>query len=443
MAKLQGDAPETKPMGPVRRTIRNAGWLLAGKGVGGVFSLIYMGLVARSLGVEQFGIFALILSYVQAISALAKFESWKTVIRYGAEHLEKSRFAPLRRILNFSTFLDLGSATVGAIVGVIGVYIAGPLLGWSADEETIAAYACILLLFNIRGTPLGILRLYDRFDIAAYAEAVIPSIRLIGALLAWIIFPSVFTYLLVWVAAEVFTAVVIWWAALRELRKKSPDVLALSLWNLEGVRKENVGLWPFAWTSNIDFSLKQVWLHLPVLIVGWAVDAVAAGGFRIAANLVNGLSKPSAALALAVFPELAKLNVTEPHRIRTVVRKTTLVSAAVGLAALTLMIIFGRLALWVLGGEDFTFAYPILIMLAVAATIDLVGLTLESAIVAMGFPGAMLTIRAIVGAAYTALLFSMVPLFGIYGGGGSAIAAAVILLALVFWKFTDISKRVR
>ena len=350
------DTPEPRPqdapaIGPVRRALKNAGWLLAGKGLGGVFSLIYMGLVARSLGMEQFGIFALVLAYVQSIAALAKFESWQTVIRYGARHLEENAPARLRRILNFSTALDLGSALVGALIGVLGVSIIGPHLGWSTGDQTIAAYSCILLLFNIRGTPLGILRLFDRFDIAAFAEAVLPSVRLVGALMAWMIGASVLSYMAVWVLAELITALAIWWSALRELGRKRPDVLRGALFDVTGVRDENPGLWSFSWTTNLDVSLKQVWKHLPVLVVGWAVDTVAAGGFRIASNLVNGIVKPSTVLAWAIFPELARLTVTEPGQIGEVVRKTTLASAIIAGVTLLLTVLFWALGALGLGGR--------------------------------------------------------------------------------------------
>lgn len=427
--------------GPVRRALKNAGWLLAGKGVGAVFSLIYMGLVARSLGAEMFGIFALVLAYVQGIAALAKFESWQTVIRFGAHHMEAKQPEALRRVLNFSMYLDLGSAVVGAAIGVIGVSIIGPHVGWSAQTQTVAAYSCLLLLFNIRGTPLGILRLYNRFDIAALAEAVLPSFRLIGALLAWALGATVASYMAVWVVAELITAWAIWIAALRELRQQDPEVHRASLFSLRGVRCENTGLWSFAWTTNLDFSLKQVWKHLPVLVVGWSVDAVAAGGFRIASNLINGLSKPSMALAWALFPELARLSVSDPSQIRDVVRKTTLASAIAGAVALIAAFVLGEYAIWLLGGDAFVFIYPVLILLAVAAMVELCGLTLESALVALGFPGAMLIIRSLVGLSYAILLFTLVPLYGIYGAAYVAILMAVLLLLLVLVKFALISPR--
>mgnify|MGYP001193208811 CR=1 FL=1 len=92
--------------GPLRRTLQNAGWLLSGKGVGGLFSLVYLGLAARSLGLHDFGEFALLLSFGQAIASLAQFQTAEVVIKFGAPHLAQSRLDRFGRILGYSAALD-------------------------------------------------------------------------------------------------------------------------------------------------------------------------------------------------------------------------------------------------------------------------------------------------------------------------------------------------
>ncbi|MGN6622487.1 MAG: lipopolysaccharide biosynthesis protein, partial [Sphingomonas sp.] len=49
----------TLPKG-VRAAARNLGWLLASRGVLAVLSLVYLGIATRTLGVYNFGRFALI-----------------------------------------------------------------------------------------------------------------------------------------------------------------------------------------------------------------------------------------------------------------------------------------------------------------------------------------------------------------------------------------------
>ena len=49
------------------RILANTGWLLGGKGVGAVLSLAYLAIVTRTLGVADFGRFALVLSAANVI----------------------------------------------------------------------------------------------------------------------------------------------------------------------------------------------------------------------------------------------------------------------------------------------------------------------------------------------------------------------------------------
>jgi len=188
--------------GPIVRAIRNAGWLLGGKGVGGLFSLVYLSLAARSLGVERFGEFALVLSYGQVLTHIVQFQSWQTVIRYGARHLAEARADRLQRVLVFATLLGLGASLAGAVLAGAGVLLVGAMLDWTGEERRMAALFGLALVFGLRGAPTGILRLLDRFDLAAFAETVLPTVRLIGAVIVWWLGASVGGLLLVWAAAE-------------------------------------------------------------------------------------------------------------------------------------------------------------------------------------------------------------------------------------------------
>lgn len=418
---------------PVRRAMRNAVWLLAGKGAGGVFSLIYTALAARSLGVDQFGIFALILAYGQTVYNLARFQSWQTVVRYGAVHLAAAAPDRLGRVMNFATALDIGAGAVGAVLGMAGAMLIGPHVGWSDSQQRLAMLFSLSLLFALRGTPTGILRLFDRFDIAAYAETVLPMMRLCGALVAWWVEAPVVGFLIAWSVAELVTTAAIWWAALRELRRRGQHVPGAA--RLRGVRAENPGLWRFAWTTNINFSLTLVWRQLPVLVVGWAGTPAAAGGYRIAANLVNALSKPASALARAMYPELARLAVSERRTVARIVRQVTLATGLIGLAGVGVMTLLGRPALRLIGGEDYLFAHPFLVLLAIAAAIDLCGVAVEPAMTALGHPGRVLMVRVIAGLVFITVLAGLALALGPIGAAWAAVVGAIFLLAMLFAQY--------
>lgn len=422
-----------KSEGPIKRAIRNAGWLLAGKGTGGVFSLFYLALTARSLGAEEFGIFALILSYGQAITNLAQFQSWQTVVRYGAQHEASDSPDKLRRIIVFASLLDFGAAAVGTLLAIGGVYLIGGEFGWSDAHKDMAALFCLSLLFGVRGAPTGILRLFDRFDMAAYAETVLPAMRLAGALVAWISGASIAGYLAAWAVAEIVTTLAIWWVSLREMRRKFRQPVTGS--RIRGVVGENEGLWAFAWTTNINSSLNLFWKQFPVLVVGWAVDAVAAGGFRIATQLVAALNKPTIALARAIYPEFAKLAVVDRSLIRKTVLRACLIGAVAGGLVFVLVLLAGQSALELIAGEDHLFVFPVLLVLTAAAVFDLSGVAIEPALVALGRPGTVLRVRGIASILYAAALMIAVEHSGAMGAAIVTVGASILLLILLYGAF--------
>ena len=69
------------------RVARNAGYLVSGKGVGGLLQLASMGVAGRALGPEAFGVLVLVHTYALTASGVAKFQSWQAIIQYGAPHL--------------------------------------------------------------------------------------------------------------------------------------------------------------------------------------------------------------------------------------------------------------------------------------------------------------------------------------------------------------------
>src|SRR3546814_3742349 len=68
----------------------------------------------------------------------------------------------------------------------------------------------VVQLITIRSTPLGILRLRDRFSLSALADSMTPLVRFVGAGLALALLPTVEGFLLAWAAAELVTAGAYW-----------------------------------------------------------------------------------------------------------------------------------------------------------------------------------------------------------------------------------------
>ena len=414
-----------------RRLFRNTGWLTGSKAISAILSVAYLGIAARTLGLEAFGGFAMILAYGQAIGNFVQFQSWQLIIRFGAEHLASARLDRLSPLIQFGMWLDIAGAVLSALVGLVAVLFVAKPLGWSGDMAQQAQLFSLALLGWVRATPTGVLRLFDRFDQLSYAETATPVVRLIGAVLAAIFSPTLSTFLLVWAISEILAAAATWLFAARELSARGAP---FRIGKPRGVVRQNPGLWRFASASNAAASVNLVWQQLGTLVVGASVGTSSAGIFRMAFQLAQGLAKPAVLLSRVVYPEFARLETSGGFR--EALRRISVLSILCGLVLVATSWALGEHALRLIAGNEFAAAAPILTLLCIAAAIELAGFALEPALLARGRAVTALTARAIGAVVYVAALVLLLDNFGVFGAAyaaiiGSVVAAIASLAALI------------
>lgn len=421
------------------RAIRNATWLLGGKGAGGLLSLAYLALAARGLGLVEFGIFATIQAYSQAFANLVSFQSWQAVVRFGMPHIASHRRTRLARVLRFTATADLAAASVGILAALGGLVWAGPAMGWADDTQRLAGLFLLSLLLAQRGTPLGLLRMAGRFDHAALAEVSLPVFRLIGAVIAYLSEGGVGAFLLAWMLAEAGCSVMVWgaaWLMFRGLPETPEAGLAP-----RSVLVENPGLLRFLFATNAAASVGLVWQQLPTLAVGLFSGPAGAGIYRLAAQLGTALTKPVTALARALFPELViAVRGGSPAALRPMLARIVGGTAACGLIALLAVAFAGKAALGLIGGAPYVDAYPVLLLLTTASAVTLAGFGLEPTLVAAGRPWTAFTARSLATGCYLGLIFALVPRFGAEGMGWAAIVGSLLSTLFLHFAFLRVAR---
>ena len=426
MASLHDGSPAGSQS--ISRLPRNIGWLLGGKGFGGLVSLVYLAAAARTLGPVRFGIFALVLTYAQLIANLIQFQSWKGVIRFGAIHTAAAQSKQLARLLGFTAILDWTAAIAGALVAAVGVLLVAPQFSWGSDVELYAALFAAALLLTTGATPSGMLRLFDRFDLLAYAEATSPIVRLIGAVAVWATGGGIAEFLAVWVLAAVVQTIVTWAAAVRIHRAH----LTINKETFRLVLKENPGLWKFMWQASLSSSLGFIWMQAGVLAVGAFAGPAMAGGFRLADRIAGAIARPAETLTRALYPELVRLVARDDQaRLRALFRRTVMVSVVVAILLVIFCATEGQLLLRLVGGRAFVFAQPFLVILAASTAIDLAGLALEPVLNAHGKASEVLRARIVGALVYIALLLVLIPMSGPVGAALAAAVSCAIMVGML------------
>ncbi len=400
----------------MKRLIQNIGWLLTGRGLNAVLSLVYLALATRTLGLDGFGYFAIIVALGQTVTGIANFQTWQFVVRWGA-----SKDGPAEAT-GFAIALDMLSVIGGAVVAALLVYTAQFWLPLPDDLLWLTFGYCIVSLLSIRTTPTGLLRLRFKFAKATAAEAVQPVIRAAGAVLAFFFMPTVAGFILAWAAAEVAVAASLWWTAARM------EKIDLSQVSLTRIPRKHPDAWRFVWATNMSGSLIVAGKQVMILLVGAIGGEAFAGGFRVASQLGQALVSLAQTISKAIYPELvhAKDDAVE------MARKMANIALIGGVLAVFVALMFGRWGLETIAGDAFGAFYWAMVILAIAGAIELVGASLESLLVSAGRAGTAFVVRAVPMALAFILLETAMDWQGVKGAAFAVLGSSAIAV-IGFW----------
>ncbi|QYJ07784.1 lipopolysaccharide biosynthesis protein [Qipengyuania flava] len=362
----------------MNRLMRNIGWLLTGRGVNAVLSLVYLALATRTLGLDNFGYFAIILALGQTVTGLANFQTWQFVVRWGAGDEGPADAT------GFAIALDMLSVVLGLVLAA-GLVLSAPYwLPLPPELLPVAFGYCVITLISIRTTPTGLLRLRFAYARATAAEAVQPIVRAVGAGIAAVAMPTVTGFVLAWAAAEVFVAASLWIAAGRM------EKIDFSRISLRHIPSAHPGAWRFVWSTNMTGSLNVGAKQVLILLVGAIGGETAAGGFRVASQLGQALVSLAQTVSKAIYPELVHAKDTAHD----MARRMANIALIAGVLAVLMTLFFGRPAIALIAGPEFR-VYWTMVILAIAGAIELVGASLESLLVSAGRAGTAFVIRAV------------------------------------------------
>lgn len=397
----------------IRRALTNTGWLMGARGINAVLSLIYLALATRALGLDGFGAFTLVTTFALAITGIFQFQTWQAVVRWGQSREQ------VPDAIGFAVALDLLT-----IAG--GIAAAGALLAWGGDWLPVPpdlrweafAYTSVTLL-TMRSTPTGILRLHDRYARAAAADSITSVVRVIGAAVVFFMAPDVVAFLIVWTLGELATFVSYWRHALRDERPRLADI------SLRRLPAQDGSAWGFVFGTALSGTLLVASRQILVLVVGAIGGTAAAGIYRVAMQLGEGLLKLAQALLRATYPELVR----DPDAARHIAARIGRIALYTGLAAVVLAALIGKWAIALVAGPEYVSAYLPMILLSAAAAVELAGATLEALLVSRGHAMRNFMLRGVPTFSMVAALFWAIPHWGVAGAAALVLVASVVTVA--------------
>ncbi len=163
-----------------KKLFMNASWLFGGKTASGIFSAIQTVVIARILGVSDYGLLSLILAYVAVLNMFFDLKVWETATKYIGTYWEKGEHDKARSMIKLSYILDIGSGVVAFIIAILSAKLISTYIIHSPEAYVfIWIYSISLFVDTANSTSDAILRVFDRFKNIAFINSFQKFFRLI------------------------------------------------------------------------------------------------------------------------------------------------------------------------------------------------------------------------------------------------------------------------
>jgi len=433
----------TKSVG--KRVASNAGLMVGAKALAAVFGLLALIIASKSLSIAALGVILFLHAYHLLFAQLATFQAWQTIIRFGMDDIQNEDASSLAKLIKFGFKLDLFSAIVAfcAAIALFPVFILLQNKFPAVFDELpsdldmrslypLAILYCSILLIRLRGSSIGVFRLFDRFDVLAWHGVIMTGVRLIGVIIAAIMGAGLEGYLLAWFIGSLVDYVALPVLAGLELAKR--NLLGLFWRTKSSIFNQRAGVWSFVWKANIDSSLAASSVHLPVLLVMGVFGPVWVSVYRWAEEIAKLLSEGFKLLDQVIYPELAKMvSGGEAAKIWRLVMRSAVILLSVGLLAslfiwLSLGSIFGYFL-----SDDYREVAPLASLLVPAAALLGMAAPLYPVLYATNRPERAIYARGAGVVVYIISFFALSATIGHMAPGWAAIAGNLVAVGLVMW----------
>jgi O-antigen/teichoic acid export membrane protein len=347
----------------VRRLLRNASLLFSGNALASLLAFVQAVVLGRLLGAGGYGLLAVIIAFASTVNQVVDIRLWESVTKFVGEYHARGEHGRARATVKLAYLVDLGSGIAAfALVAALAPFAAARFLHRPEAGGDLVLFAGTLLVATVNDTSTALLRIFDRFRWLSGERVAAAAVRL-GVL--WAVAaatPRLTPLLAAYVAVELAHGLLLLALALAATRAAlagpGPDHLGL-------VRERFGEFWRFTATNAITTILVLVTRQLDILILSAVSTAQEVGLFRMAKNFGQLVLRVSDPVYHAIYPELVRLAVHDPHAARAfIARSMRMVLVVVVPAGLVIMLGAGLVLDRVVGREFAAAALPLRLVVA-------------------------------------------------------------------------------
>lgn len=386
--------------------LKNFQKLFSANIVSGVIGLITLTIVSRALGPSAYGVVAVIISFGALVEQIASFQAWQAVTKYTAKAITEKDTKQLWHIVSLGVALDIVGSLVAALFGVAAIMLFADVLGIGSEARTIAVVYMLSLVFNVSGTAMAVLRIFDHYNAIGILLLAMAVLKLAAIAVVWNIELSIGSVIVIFAAVNIIQSLVSLGLMLRLCRDQGAriDLTALRFADFTKLP----GLVRFVTSTNLSSTVRQLVHEFDVVLLSAVAGPAVAGQYKLAKQYGSVVLRVVEPAQQVVFPKIAELIAADNFTaLLALLRKLFIAGASFATAAILGYLAVGEIIVGALLGTEYDLvpSFLLVFMLAIATFSGL--FFLRPLVLSFGRADAILYIYLVATALFFAVFFGL------------------------------------
>lgn len=414
------------------RLIVNFLHIFGGDAFASLLSIFSISFVTKGIGLEKYGFIVLIQGIVSLLDGIFNFQSWQGVIKFFPQVRENEK--KLKSLIKFSYMLDFFTALIAFTVILLSSYWIGKFYKFDSYEVYLLLFFSTYIIFNVQGTPIGILRSFDRFDYLRNQRVIVAVFNFIFLGIGFFIKAGITYFISIYLLTNILNALLLNYLSFKELNYRG----------IKNVFKERVEInrefFKFTCLTNLNSSLDIPVQYLDNLLVGKMLSLEQLGVYKICKTIAIVLDKVGTPLYQTLYPYFCEKVMEKNYS--EIFRRMVKIGGILFLACI--IIIFGMniIGLDILskffsqGLEKYRLEINLYLVMKSLATVCIV---IHPLFLAMGYIKEEIKIISIANLLYLIILFVFIKKFALIGvilAYGIQVLLIVVMKSLIIYKYS-------
>lgn len=425
--------------------IKNFRKLFSANIISGVLGVITLTLVSRGLGPTVYGVAAVTISIGAFIEQVAGFQAWQAVTRYATQAQVEGDGQRFWRVVSLGLALDVFGCIVAASLGATVVVVFPSAMGLPEASAIVIALYMLSLAFAVSGTPVAVLRIYERYDTIGRVLIITAFVKLLLIVIASAFQLNLVNVLAIFALSMAGQHLFLVWVMMRLARREKGRIELASLRPIDIRSLPEFG--SFIGSVYLSTTVRNISQELDTIILSAVSGPAIAGQYKLAKQYGSILLRAIDPAQQVIYPKFSTLVASKDFvPLMALCKRIMIFGAICSLIIYFLNIVFAEYIILKFLGDDFLLVPRFFSIFLIAILIFSTFFFLRPLVLSFGKPHAILAIYVAATLIFLIIYFTLKGSFGAYAmmiaqvGFYASWAIGMIWVSIKSWRASDLKQ---